>query len=400
MAAQLLAPAPLPPSKLGVYRVLSSRAGVHVSPIQLGAMSIGDKWESYGFGSMDKETSFKLLDAYFDLGGNFIDTANNYQDQSSEEFIGEWAEKRGIRDQLVIATKVMFNHPRLFRFAHGFPQYTNSYQRDNDSIAQKINYVGNNTKSMHLSVDASLKKLRTTYIDILYVHWWDHETSVEEVMDSLHNLVVSGKVLYLGISDTPAWIVCLANQYAKDHGKTPFVIYQGLWNVLDRSFEREIIPMARAQGMALAPWGVLATGKLRSDEEEQKRKETGEGGRSLLLSGPWERNEEEIKMSRALQKVATEVGAKSITSIAIAYVMHKTTNVFPIIGGRKVEHLKGNLEALDVSLSPEQIKYIDSINQFDPGFPHSLFGDGTTTVFMMSTVAHTAKQPLAPPIKS
>ncbi len=131
-------------------------------------------------------------------------------------------------------------------------------------------------------------------------------------MDNLHNLVVSGKVLYLGISDTPAWIVCLANQYAKDHGKTPFVIYQGLWNVLDRSFEREIIPMARAQGMALAPWGVLASGKLRSDEEEQKRKETGEGGRSF--SGPWERNEDEIKMSRALQKVATDVGAKSLTS--------------------------------------------------------------------------------------
>ncbi|KAF8920722.1 NADP-dependent oxidoreductase domain-containing protein, partial [Mucidula mucida] len=268
--------------------------------------------------------------------------------------------------------------------------------RGNASIAQKINCVGNNTKSMHLSVDASLKKLRTTYINILYVHWWDYETSVEEVMDSLHNLVVSGKVLYLGISDTPASIVCLANQYAKDHGKTPFVLYQGQWNVLDRSFEREIVPMARAQGMALAPWGVLAAGKLRSDEEEQKRKETGEGGRAFL--GSWERNEDEIKMSRALQKVATEVGAKSLTSIAIAYVMHKTTGVFRIIGGRKVEHLKGNLEALDVSLSPEQIKYIDSINHLDPGFPQNFFGDGTTThLFMM--VAPTARQPLAQPIK-
>ena len=103
-------------------------------------------------------------------------------------------------------------------------------------------------KSLHLSVEESLKNLRTSYIDILYVHWWDHVTSIEEVMNGLHNLVVQGKVLYLGISDTPAWVVSKANQYARDHGKTPFVIYQGLWNVMKRDFEREIIPMARAEG--------------------------------------------------------------------------------------------------------------------------------------------------------
>ncbi|KAF9012105.1 Aldo/keto reductase [Hymenopellis radicata] len=326
-------------------------------------MSIGDKW-NHVMGSMDKEASFKLLDAYFDLGGNFIDTSNNYQDQSSEQFIGEWAEKRGIRDQLVIATK-----------------YSINYFRGDDSVAQKVNFVGNSSKSMHLSLEASLKKLRTTYVDILYVHWWDYETSIEEVMDNLHALVLSGKVLYLGISDSPAWVVSQANQYAKDHGKTPFVIYQGLWNVLNRSFEREIIPMARAQGMALAPWS-----------------ESGEGGRTM--NGPWERSEAEVKMSRALEKVAAEVGVKNITSVAIAYVMHKTTNVFPIIGGRKVEHLKDNIEALDISLSPEQIKYLDGINPFDPGFPTTMIGDGTDYNRFMSSTARMAKQPLAPPIKS
>ncbi|KAF9012089.1 arylalcohol dehydrogenase [Hymenopellis radicata] len=376
----LFAPAAAPPSKLGIYRVLASRAGVRVSPLQLGAMSIGDKW-NHVMGSMDKEASFKLLDAYFDLGGNFIDTSNNYQDQSSEQFIGEWAEKRGIRDQLVIATK-----------------YSINYFRGDDSVAQKVNFVGNSSKSMHLSLEASLKKLRTTYVDILYVHWWDYETSIEEVMDNLHALVLSGKVLYLGISDSPAWVVSQANQYAKDHGKTPFVIYQGLWNVLNRSFEREIIPMARAQGMALAPWSVLASGKLRTDAEEQKRKESGEGGRTM--NGPWERSEAEVKMSRALEKVAAEVGVKNITSVAIAYVMHKTTNVFPIIGGRKVEHLKDNIEALDISLSPEQIKYLDGINPFDPGFPTTMIGDGTDYNRFMSSTARMAKQPLAPPIKS
>jgi len=371
--------APPAPSKLGNYRVLSPNAGVHVSPLALGAMSIGDKWT--GMGAMDKESSFKLLDAYFDNGGNFIDTANNYQDETSETWIGEWAEQRGIRDQLFIATK-----------------YTTNFKRANEAYAQKVNYVGNNTKSMHLSVEASLTKLRTTYLDLLYVHWWDFSTSIEEVMNSLHNLVVRGKVLYLGVSDTPAWVVSQANQYAKDHGKTPFVIYQGAWNVMDRSFERDIIPMARANGLALAPWNVLARGKLRSDAEEQRRRETGEKGR--MLSNPnWERSESEVKMSHALEKVAKEVGASSLSAIAIAYVMQKTPYVFPIIGGRKVEHLLQNIEALNVSLSPEQITYLESIIPFDPGFPNYMIGDGTSYSMFMTSTANLDKQPLLEPIR-
>lgn len=129
-------------------------------------------------------------------------------------------------------------------------------------------------------------------------------------MNALHNLVVAGKVLYLGISDTPAWIVALANQYALDHGKTPFVIYQGRWNVFTRDFERDIIPMARHLGLALAPWDVLAGGKIRTDAEEDARRQTGENGRTIR--GPWERNEEQKKMAAALEKVAAEIGAKSI----------------------------------------------------------------------------------------
>ncbi|KAJ7254467.1 Aldo/keto reductase [Mycena rebaudengoi] len=245
---------PKPASELGNYRVPSPLAGIHVSPIQLGAMSIGDKWVNLGMGAMDKESSFKLLDAYFDNGGNLIDTANNYQDESSEAFIGEWAEKRNIRNQLVIATK-----------------YSTNYKRGND-IAQKVFYVGNSVKSMHISVEASLKKLRTTYIDSFYLHWWDWATGVEEVMNGLHNLVVQGKVLYL-------LVVAKANQYAQDHGKTPFVIYQGMWNILDHSFEREIIPMARPHGLALAPWAVLAGGKTRTDKEEEERRKTGSMGK-------------------------------------------------------------------------------------------------------------------------
>jgi len=342
-------------------------------------MSIGDKWQDFGMGSMDKAASFKLLDAYFDAGGNFIDTANNYQDETSEAFIGEWVEKRGIRDQLVIATKYSTNYKRG--------------QLGKDTISRMVTYSGNNAKSLHISVEASLKKLRTTYIDILYVHWWDFTTSVEEVMNSLHVLVQQGKVIYLGISDTPAWVVSKANQYAKDHGKTPFCIYQGNWSILDRSFERDIIPMARFEGLALAPWGVLAAGKIRTNAEEARRKESGEKGR--MIHGPeWERTPEQKKVCDVLEEIGKEVGTESITSIAIAYHLQKLPYVFPIIGGRKVEQLHENITALDISLTPDQIKRIEEAKHFEPGFPHSMIGDGTYRNFLDNSAAHYDRVPV------
>jgi len=377
---QLLAQPPLPPTKLGRYRTLSPLAGVRVSALQLGAMSIGDKWHEFGFGSMDKESSFKLLDAYFDAGGNFIDTANNYQDETSEAFIGEWAEERGIRDQLVVATK-----------------YTTGFKRGQDHISHKVNYAGNNAKSLYVSVEASLKKLRTSYIDILYVHWWDYGTSVEEVMDSLHTLIIQRKVLYLGISDTPAWVVSKANQYAKDHGKTRFSIYQGNWSVLERSFERDIIPMARSEGLALAPWGVLGGGKIRTNAEEARRRETGEKGRTAFNPN-WERSPAEKNVCDALEEIAKEVGTESITALAIAYHLHKLPYVFPIIGGRKVEQLKENIAALDISLTSEQVHRIEQAAPFDQGFPNSFVGDGTYDNFMLKTSAHLDRVPVQQPI--
>ncbi|THU78802.1 arylalcohol dehydrogenase [Dendrothele bispora CBS 962.96] len=376
-----LAPHPPPSTALGIHRVLSTRAGIRVSPLCLGAMSIGEKWHHI-LGSISKDESFKLLDAFFEKGGNFIDTANNYQDETSEEYIGEWMEARGIRDQIVLATK-----------------YTTCFKTMDPSIKQTDNYVGNNTKSMTLSVKHSLRKLRTDYIDIFYVHWWDFDTSIEEVMDSLHNLVVSGKVLYLGISDTPAWVVSQANQYARAYGKTPFVIYQGKWAITDRSFEREIIPMARANGLALAPWGVIGTGKLRTDEEEAQREKSGEKGRAPRGSSDWKRTPEEVKISKALEKVAKEVGVKSITSVAIAYVMHKTTHVFPVIGGRKIEHLDQNIEALTISLTPEQIKYLENeAPPFDVGFPSTLIGDGSEITFLLKAGSCYQRLPYPQPL--
>ncbi|KAL7279999.1 hypothetical protein ACG7TL_006411 [Trametes sanguinea] len=402
LTMSFFAPAPPPPTKLGRHRQLAPIAGIHVSPLCLGGMSLGDQWQKFGMGSMDKEASFKLLDAFYEAGGNFIDTANNYQNETSEKFIGEWMETRGVRDQMVIATK-----------------YTTLFKLGRDDIKQKTSYAGNSVKSMHISVEESLKKLRTSYIDILYVHWilphivtvltpvnrqWDWTTTIEEVMNGLHNLVAQGKVLYLpseylsdesakGVSDTPAWVVSRANTYARMANKTPFVVYQGAWSVLQRDLEREIIPMCRVEGMAIAPWNVLAAGKIRTDAEEEERRRTGEKGRTALNPN-WERNETERKMAKVLEEIAAETKAANIQAVAIAYVMQKVPYVFPIIGGRKVEHFKGNLDALEIALTEDHFKRIESVQPFDVGFPANFIGDGTEYNFGSKMVAQFDKWPL------
>ncbi|KAG6810023.1 hypothetical protein H0H92_013658 [Tricholoma furcatifolium] len=322
--SDLLKPAPPPPTKLGVYRQLSTTAGVHVSPLALGAMSIGDKWSSF-MGSMDKESSYKLLDAYYNAGGNFIDTANNYQSETSEIFIGDCAAERGIRDQLFIATK-----------------YTAGFKLGNSSVAQQVHYVGNSVKAMHISVNASLKKLRTDYIDLLYVHWWDWETSIEEIMRGLHVLVMAGKVLYL------------------------------VWRW---------------------PLGTFLHQANSAPTPKRRHVVSGEEGRKMM-SNDWERNEKERKVSAVLEKVANEVGTKQITAgspaVAIAYLLHKAPYVFPIIGGRKIEHLYGNIEALDISLTQDQIKYLESVVEFDIGFPGNFVGVGDTQPLFKRIVANYA----------
>ncbi|KAK3942305.1 putative aryl-alcohol dehydrogenase AAD14 [Diplogelasinospora grovesii] len=357
--SDFFANAPAPPTELGRYRILSPTGGVRVSPLCLGGMSIGQAWSSM-MGSMSKEDSFKLLDAYYESGGNFIDTANNYQNEESEQWIGEWMAARKNRDQIVLATK-----------------YTSDFRSHLVGKGKGPNYSGNHRKSLHLSVRESLAKLQTDYIDILYIHWWDYTTSIKEMMDSLHILVEQGKVLYLGVSDTPAWIVSAANTYAVDHGKTPFCVYQGRWSLMIRDLEREIIPMCRTFGMAIAPWDVLGGGKFQSKKSLDERKTRGEGLRAFVSRG--EQNETEIQMSEALYKVAQEHGIESVTTVALAYVISKglqhKVNVFPIIGGRKVEYLKDNIKGLDLNLTDEQIKYLESIKSFDLGFPTNFLGD-------------------------
>ncbi|CAI4035801.1 hypothetical protein SMKI_14G0080 [Saccharomyces mikatae IFO 1815] len=362
----LFKPLSEPPTELGRLRVLSKSAGIRVSPLILGGASIGNAWSEF-MGAMNKEQAFELLDAFYEAGGNCVDTANSYQNEQSETWIGEWMKLRKVRDQIVICTK-----------------YTGDYKKYEAGDGKSANYCGNHRRSLHVSVRDSLRKLQTDWIDILYIHWWDYMSSIEEVMDSLHILVQQGKVLYLGVSDTPAWIVSAANYYATSHGKTPFSVYQGKWNVLNRDFEREIIPMARHFGMALAPWDVMGGGRFQSKKAMEKRKRNGEDLRTFV-GGP-EQTGVEVKISEALSKVAEEHGTESVTAIAIAYVRTKAKHVFPLVGGRKVEHLKQNIKALSIKLTPEQIKYLESIVPFDVGFPTSLIGDDPAVTKKLSSL--------------
>ena len=328
-----------PKSLLGYHRILAPTAGVRVSPICLGAMNFGNAWEGL-LGKCDKTASFAMLDSFYENGGNFIDTASNYQGEESETWIGEWMAARKNRDEMVIATK----------FTTYFPAQPKGV---------KANFAGNHSKSLRVSLEASLKKLQTSYIDLLYIHWWDFTTSIPELMQSLHHMISSGKILYLGISDTPAWIVSKANEYARQQGLTQFSVYQGRWSAAFRDFERDIIPMCEAEGMALCPWGSLGRGMFMSPEDYEKKDE----GRKM-----GEQSENIKQIAAVLDKLAKKKETL-ITSIALAYVMHKSPYVFPVIGGRKVEHLKSNIEALSIELSDEEVDEIESAAPFDVGFP-------------------------------
>ncbi|KIX05221.1 uncharacterized protein Z518_06093 [Rhinocladiella mackenziei CBS 650.93] len=276
-------PAPEPVSELGRYRVLSSTAGVRVSPLQLGAMSIDDAWNLF-MGAMSKTDSFKLLDAYHELGGNFIDTANNYQNGQSEEWIGEWMKARSNRDLIVLATKYSFA-AEAHKLGNG----------------KTVTMTGNHKKSMHIALHQSLKSFRPTI--------------------SICTMSIGGQEKYSTLEfQTPRLGSCRLQMSTLYH--------EGRWNVMARDFERDIIPMARHHGMALAPWDVIRGGKFQSQKQIAARK-----GEPLRAVGHTGQTPEEEKISAALEKVADEHGVESLSVIALAYVRQKAPNVFPIVGG-------------------------------------------------------------------
>ncbi|KAK9431026.1 Aldo/keto reductase [Lipomyces doorenjongii] len=235
-------------------------------------------------------------------------------------------------------------------------KYSGVSRHKPEKVHLKTNFGGNGSKSMRLSLEESLRRLQTSYVDVFYLHWWDYATSIEELMHSLNDLVSSGKVLYLGISDTPAWVVARANQYARSNGLRQFSVYQGM----------EIIPICRAEGMGICPYGVLNQGRFQTEDGYKEREKNKPGRKSV----PPHQHDKDV--SRVLERISKAKDENTgILQVALAYVMQKAPYVFPIVGGRTLEHIKGNIAGLSLALTEKDIEDIESAYRFDPGFPHT-----------------------------
>lgn len=307
---------------------------MRVSQLCLGTMTFGEDWD---WGA-NREISRQIFDKFAEAGGNFIDTANAYTNGTSEEFVGELIADD--RDGWVVATK--YTMPDAMDFtgdkAHNFAK------------------VGNSRKNMMRSVEGSLKRLGTDYIDLLYVHIWDFTTHPEEVMRAIDDLVRQGKVLYAGVSDTPAWVVSHAQTIAKLRGWTPFSVLQIEYSLAERTVERDLVPMARALGLSVAPWSPLAGGVLSG-----KYSQGDQSNRGFPIPP------KSIEIGDVVVEVAREIGC-SPTQLALKWLVDNDT--IPIIGARKLEQFEDNLGCLDVTIAPEQKAKLDEISAIERGFPH------------------------------
>jgi aryl-alcohol dehydrogenase-like predicted oxidoreductase len=313
------------------YRLLG-KTGLRVSEICLGTMSFGDQW---GFGA-DEATSHRVLDAYAEAGGNFLDTANKYHGGQTEEIVGKWLARAG-RDRQVVATKY------TLAMDHSDP-----------------NSAGSHRKNMARAVEASLRRLKTDSIDLLWVHAWDDYTPFEETMRGLDDLVRSGKVLYVCISDAPAWIVSASNVAAELRGWTPFVALQIQYSLISRTAERDLLPMAEHFGLSVLPWAPLGAGVLTG-----KHTRPG-GGDTLRKRTP---TEQELAVARTVDAIADEIGVTS-TQVALAWVRAQGYGFIPIVGARKVEQITDSLGSVDVRLEASHLEKLDAVSKIELGFPH------------------------------
>jgi aryl-alcohol dehydrogenase-like predicted oxidoreductase len=322
------------------YRLFGN-SGLRVSEISLGTMTFGEDW---GWGS-SKDEARKIYDAYRAAGGNFIDTANLYTNGTSETFVGEFM--RDHRNSVVLATK-----------------YTNAAPSDD------ANASGNHRKSMMQAVEASLRRLKTDYIDLYWLHIWDQMTPAEEVMRAFDDLVSQGKVLYIGVSDAPAWWIAQANTLAELRGWTQFIGLQIEYSLVERTVERELIPMAKAFNLGLVAWSPLAggllSGKYHSGNEKDARYTT-DMGKSFRRDG-----ERPDRIVAALQKVSKEVG-RSPAQVALAWLQHRDIPVIPIIGARRIPQLQDNLASLELKLTADQLSALNDASAIEMGFPHDFF---------------------------
>lgn len=320
------------------YKLLGY-SGLRVSEICLGTMTFGEVW---GWGASQEE-SHHIFDCFVEQGGNFIDTANNYTDGTSEQYVGDCI--AADRPHFVVATK-----------------YTLSTRKDDPNAG------GNHRKNMVQALEASLKRLRTDYIDLYWLHMWDGLTPVEEVMRALDDLVRAGKVLYIGISDTPAWVVSQANTLAELRGWSRFVGLQVPYSVNGRDVERDLLPMARAFDMAVLAWapmsGGVLTGKYQAPDETPRR------------YGDEPVSEYTRACVEAVTSIAAEIG-RTPAQVAINWVRQQQDRalIIPIVGARTAAQMRENLACLEFTLTDDHLRQLDEVSKIKPGFPHSFLVD-------------------------
>ncbi len=323
------------------YRLLG-KTGLRVSEICLGTMTFGKEW---GWGA-DREESRKIFDTFIEAGGNFLDTANRYTEGTSEKLVGEFAKSE--RDRFVIATK-----------------YTMSERPDDP------NGGGNQRKTMVQALEGSLKRLGMDYVDLFWVHSWDFMTPIDEVLRGLDDLVRAGKVLYAGISNTPAWVVARANTIAELRGWTRFSAIQVQYSLLKREAERELLQMADALDVAVTAWEPLGSGVLTG-----KYKREGDPPEDARLKkGPWADaylTDKNFAIAEAVQAVAKEVD-RPPAQVALNWLRQSSLGVvIPIVGVRTAKQLKDNLGCVDFELTLDQLEMLDKVSAIDLGYPNQI----------------------------
>jgi aryl-alcohol dehydrogenase-like predicted oxidoreductase len=317
------------------YKLLG-RSGLKVSELCLGTMGFGIE---AGWGA-DKAASFGIMEAFANAGGNFLDTANIYKLGASEKIIGEFIHPRD-RDFFVIATKYSL--------------------KDNTT---NPNASGNNRKNLMRSVEQSLKRLQTDFIDVLYLHIWDDLTPIDEILRGIDDLIRQGKVNYAAISDTPAWIVSKGNTLAELMGWSPFIALQVEYSLLQRTPERDLMPMAKHFGMTVTPWAPLAGGAL-----------TGKyikGGQGRIKPESNRRDDNSTRITREVMTIAEKRGVEP-SHVALQWTRQQGFECIPIVGATRLEQLNENLNMIDLVLTPDDMAALNTASAIDLGFPGKFF---------------------------